>query len=136
MILSTQADADQLLHRFYGFFDALITHVRVDLARQRSDRVAHLRVLAEEGGTGSSDSWHPVDFTITGLSEFRFQDTPRGSDLVLTRGLRIYIDTGRALLDLEPTDGPLEEDDLRSSVRPYMLGRGCSVEVGERVTDF
>ena len=131
-VIGSQEDFDRLSEQFSGFFDALVTDVALHLTPSRADRVATVWLLAEEGGTGASDSWRNVEFRIEGLRDYRFEEMPRSSHLVLSSGLHLSVSEEGVVLDLAPlSELPSSLDELRQSGPQFAAGASFVVSVDE-----
>jgi hypothetical protein len=126
---------EAFLHRFGGFFDALIVEIRLLLPRTSAQRHAIVRLLAEErADAGEASVWRSVVLTVNGLTEFKLCEGP-ASYLVLSDGLRIHFLRGpRCLVDLAPVtdvDVPAEVSLKRSP--HHLVGSVCSYEVDDAI---
>jgi hypothetical protein len=74
-------DADALLNHFSDFYDACVVGVTLEhlcgLVADRTARI-HIRARANDG------SWARVDFTVSAVRSFRFEESARGSNVVLS----------------------------------------------------
>jgi hypothetical protein len=102
-----------LLHRFYGFHDALIRRVEFSFSSQVGTERARVVVSARD--SRADGDWVNVEFYLDGLSEYRIA-RERSDIKVMTSGLRCAVFDGVCFVDFSPWSEETETmDDFRRS---------------------
>lgn len=125
--------AQDILNRFYNFYDSLIESVRIDY--QGENRTCKLTILPKDSMPENGCEWPDVILTIEGVRDFRLCETYRTSNQVLTDGIKIkkienffYIEFGGTYLDdcLNDNDKFLQEFWQSDA---FVVGKSLSVTV-------
>jgi hypothetical protein len=113
---------ERLFSRFDDCNDAVVREVHLHLGSPIGHNKAIVELAARDMESPEAQRWVRLQLTISDVREFRLQEGSKGSDYVLSLGLKVGCFDGLYFLDLGPyTDEPEGLEDFRRS-RFYLAG--------------
>lgn len=125
----THSNCVAFLKRFAMFCDSVIRSVAVDCNSNGTRTVDLVIAVPDESSDGSQGDWVCVHINVTGVSDYRFEESRKQARNVVSQGIQIAWYDDHIGIDLDDRMAPAANADDLTTSRFFTLGSSASWEV-------